>query len=123
MASRDPRSVKRAPSRRLTAQDVMARDPICVTEKTTLADCARLMREKSVSALPVIDSEREVVGFLSDGDLLRAAASGGRPKAEHWMDLLGPHADDAGRHGVGGPACRCAKSPRSSTNGGSSACR
>ena len=89
MASRDPRSVKRAPSRRLTAQDVMARDPICVTEKTTLADCARLMREKSVSALPVIDSEREVVGFLSDGDLLRAAASGGRPKTEHWMDLLG----------------------------------
>ncbi len=89
MASRDQRFAKRAAPRRLTARDIMTRDPICITEKTPLADCARLMREKGVGGLPVIDSEREVVGFLSDGDILRAAASEGRPKTEHWMDLLG----------------------------------
>jgi CBS domain-containing protein len=89
MASRSPLTVKRAPIRRLNARDIMTRDPLCVTEQTPLADCARLMREKSVSGLPVIDSEREVIGFVSDGDVLRAAASEGRPKTEHWMDLLG----------------------------------
>lgn len=89
MASRHHRPAKRASARRLTARDIMTRDPICVAEKTPLADCARLMRENNVGGLPVIDSEREVVGFLSDGDLLRGAASPGRPKTEHWMDLLG----------------------------------
>src|SRR5262245_8476076 len=89
MASRDQRYVKRAPSRRLIARDIMTRDPICVTEQTPLADCARLMREHRVGALPVIDSEREVVGIVSDGDLLRGAVSEGQPKTEHWMDLLG----------------------------------
>jgi CBS domain-containing protein len=81
--------MKRAAARRLTARDIMSRDPICVTAQTPLADCARLMREQHVSALPVIDSEREVIGFLTGGDLLRAAASDGQPKTEHWMDLLG----------------------------------
>jgi len=89
MASRSLQSVKKAPARRLTARDIMTRDPICVTEQTPLADCARLMRERSISGLPVIDSEREVIGFISDGDLLRGAGSEGRPKTEHWMDLLG----------------------------------
>jgi CBS domain-containing protein len=89
MASRSLQTVKKAPTRRLTARDIMTRDPICVTEQTPLADCARLMRERSISGLPVIDSEREVIGFISDGDLLRGAGSEGRPKTEHWMDLLG----------------------------------
>lgn len=89
MASRVHRNVKRSASRRLTARDIMTRDPICVTEQTPLADCARLMREKGMSGLPVIDSGREVIGFLSDGDLLRVAASEGKPKTEHWLDLLG----------------------------------
>ena len=89
MASRHHRPAKRASTRRLTARDIMTRDPVCVTEKTTLADCARLMREKAVGGLPVIDSEREVIGFLSDGDLLRGAAGGSQPKTEHWMDFLG----------------------------------
>jgi CBS domain-containing protein len=89
MASRDQRLAKRPGTKRLSARDIMSRDPICVTEQTSLADCARLMREKGVGALPVIDSEREVIGMISDGDLLRGAVSEGRPKTEHWMDLLG----------------------------------
>ena len=89
MASRYPQSGKKAPARRLTARDIMTRDPICVTDQTSLADCARLMRERSVSGLPVIDCEREVVGFVSDGDLLRGTAGESQPKTEHWTDLLG----------------------------------
>ncbi len=89
MASREHRPAKRSATRRLTARDIMTRDPVCITEQTPLADCARLMREKGLSGLPVIDSGREVIGFLSDGDLLRVAASEGQPKTEHWMDLLG----------------------------------
>ncbi|HEY7611227.1 MAG TPA: CBS domain-containing protein [Alphaproteobacteria bacterium] len=89
MASRDQRFTKRPGGRRLVARDIMSRDPICVTEQTSLADCARLMRGRGLGALPVIDSEREVIGMVSDGDLLRAAASDGQPKTEHWMDLLG----------------------------------
>jgi len=53
MASLDYRTVKRAPSRRMTAWDLMTRDSICLTEQTPLADCTRLTRERGVSALPV----------------------------------------------------------------------
>jgi CBS domain-containing protein len=45
MASRDQRLAKRPGTKRLSARDIMSRDPICVTEQTSLADCARLMRE------------------------------------------------------------------------------
>lgn len=89
MASRDYRAVKRAPRQRLMARDIMTRDPLCVTAQTPLADCARLMRERGVGALPVIDNEREVIGIVSDGDLLRGAITEGQPKTEHWMDFLG----------------------------------
>lgn len=89
MASRDHRPPRRAPRQRLMARDIMTRDPLCVTEQTPLADCARLMRERGVGALPVIDSEREVIGIVSDGDLLRGAITEGQPKTERWMDFLG----------------------------------
>mgnify|MGYP001389059803 CR=1 FL=1 len=106
MASRDLRAAKRAAARRPTARDIMTRDPVCVAEKTPLADCARLMREKGLSGLPVVNGAREIIGFLSDGDLLRTAAGASQTKTEHWMDLLG--APDAAAGAVAGLAGRCA---------------
>jgi len=63
----------------MKAQDIMARDPRCVTPRTSIQDAARLMRTEDVGALPVIesDSSRKLVGIITDRDItIRAVADG-----------------------------------------------
>ena len=40
-----------------------------------LGEVTRLLVERGVSSLPVVDGERRVVGFISDGDIMRAIAA------------------------------------------------
>jgi acetoin utilization protein AcuB len=44
---------------------------VIVTPGTSIRDAARLMHERKVGALPVIDGDR-VVGILTERDVLRA---------------------------------------------------
>jgi CBS domain-containing protein len=63
----------------MKAQDIMSKDPICVTADTSLADAARLMKEENIGVVPVVDSEtsRRLVGILTDRDIaIRAVAEG-----------------------------------------------
>ena len=60
-----------ASSRRAVAADVMTRDLVTVSQSTTIAGAARLMFEKSVKRLPVVDSSRRLVGIVSRSDVLR----------------------------------------------------
>jgi nucleotide-binding universal stress UspA family protein len=50
---------------------VMRADVITVTPETSIWDAARLLRERKVGALPVLDKER-LVGIVSTSDLLEA---------------------------------------------------
>ena len=63
----------------MNAQDIMSKDPICVTPDTSLTDAARLMKEENIGVVPVVDSEtsRRLVGILTDRDIaVRAVAEG-----------------------------------------------
>ena len=63
----------------MKAQDNMARDPRCVTPRTSIQEAARLMKTEDVGALPVIesDSSRKLVGIITDRDItIRAVADG-----------------------------------------------
>jgi CBS domain-containing protein len=57
----------------LVTKEVMATDVVTTTPDTPLADAARLMLERKVGCLPVLDGER-LVGILTEGDFVRAAA-------------------------------------------------
>jgi len=48
---------------------IMAAPPITVTPRHTIEDCMRLMTEKRVRHLPVVDDSR-VIGLVSIGDLV-----------------------------------------------------
>ena len=52
----------------LTARDLMTRDPISVTPGDTACAAARVMRDRRISCLPVVEGER-IVGILTDADL------------------------------------------------------
>lgn len=59
----------------MLVRECMTRDPITVTPDTTVPDALRLMREKKIRRLPVVNSQGALVGIVSDKDLLYASPS------------------------------------------------
>lgn len=58
-----------------TVGDVMSKNPISITADKTVKQAAQLMHDRSIHRLPVIDSESQVVGILTRGDIIRAMAA------------------------------------------------
>jgi acetoin utilization protein AcuB len=56
---------------KLTAGEVMTKNVITVSPNQPMTEAARLMLEKRIGALPVVEGER-VVGILTETDVLRA---------------------------------------------------
>ena len=56
----------------MRARDIMSMHPSIVTPNQTILDAARLMRERHVGILPVIDSlqTRRFVGVITDRDIV-----------------------------------------------------
>jgi CBS domain-containing protein len=68
------------------ASDLMTRDVAVVHPDTSLADATRLMASRHISGVPVVDNAGDVVGMLSEGDLVRwHDYSQGELR---WLDLL-----------------------------------
>jgi len=61
--------------RRLTARNIMTRNPLCVNQNANLASSAKLMARHGISGLPVIDDSEKLVGIITKSDLTRAVAS------------------------------------------------
>lgn len=57
-----------------TVADVMSREPISVGEEQTLAEASRLMSERRLKRLPVLDRSGRLAGIISRADVLRAVA-------------------------------------------------
>jgi len=55
-----------------TVQDAMTRGPISVRPDAPLAEAARILDACHISGLPVVDRDGQLVGVLSQTDLLRA---------------------------------------------------
>lgn len=58
-----------------TVGEVMSRDPVTTTPDQSLPDAARLMHERSIHRLPVLDAMGHLVGILTRGDIVRAMAA------------------------------------------------
>lgn len=57
----------------VVVQDVMTKDVISVSPTDSAVQVARLMIEKKINRIPVVEAEK-VVGIVTRGDLIRAAA-------------------------------------------------
>jgi CBS-domain-containing membrane protein len=55
---------------RRKVKDVMTTDVAYVRERTPYKELVRLLAERRVSALPVVDVDRHVIGIVSEADLL-----------------------------------------------------
>ena len=53
---------------------IMIEKPFTCTQDCTISDVVRMLAENEVSSMPVIDERNQVVGFISDGDVMGAIA-------------------------------------------------
>jgi len=53
-----------------TVADVMTPNPISVTPDTVLKDAIQLMADNHIGGLPVINADSDLVGILSESDLM-----------------------------------------------------
>jgi CBS domain-containing protein len=58
----------------LTVGDVMPEDLYTVREEDTVTDVLRILRERGVRRLPVVDRDRALIGIVTLDDLLDIAA-------------------------------------------------
>ena len=59
----------------LYASDVMVEEVITVTESMPLKDVARMFVEKKITGAPVVNAEGELVGVISETDIIRKTTS------------------------------------------------
>jgi CBS domain-containing protein len=70
-----------------TVGEVMTRDPVTVRSDATIVDAARLMRDRDIGPLVVVDSD-QVRGIVTDRDLVvRGLADGGDPNSVRIGDV------------------------------------
>jgi len=54
----------------LTVKNIMTRDPITVSPDTEIVYAAKLLLEKGINGIPVVDKEGELVGIICQSDLI-----------------------------------------------------
>jgi acetoin utilization protein AcuB len=59
----------------MLVRERMSQEPVTITPDVSVTDALRLMRERKVRRLPVLDSHGKLVGIVSDQDLLYASPS------------------------------------------------
>jgi CBS domain-containing protein len=75
----------------MKARDVMAHPVISVDADTPVQVAIRLMLQKKISGMPVVDGSGNLLGMVTEGDFLRRAEAGTEHKQSRWLDfLMGP---------------------------------
>jgi CBS domain-containing protein len=78
----------------MRAIDVMTTNVITVGPDTTVQEVAKILSEKSISGVPVVDAANRLVGIVSEGDLLHRVETGTERRVQRrrrswWLDTIG----------------------------------
>ncbi|NOX40171.1 MAG: CBS domain-containing protein [Alphaproteobacteria bacterium] len=80
----------------MQVKDIMTRDVVTVSGKTSVEEIAKLLLARHVSAVPVVDESGAVLGLVSEGDLMRRVADPDKQRRSWWLELFSdPHASAA----------------------------
>jgi len=60
----------------MKAKDVMSVEVVTISSRTTVLEAAKLMLDRRISGLPVVNEEGRLVGIVTEGDLMRRAEIG-----------------------------------------------
>jgi CBS domain-containing protein len=75
----------------MNAKDVMTPHVVSVAPEESVLVAARLMLQKKISGLPVVDDLANLVGIVTEGDFLRRAEIGTKRQRPRWVEFfVGP---------------------------------
>jgi len=74
----------------MKAMDVMSRDVVTCRPDDDIAEVAKLLAERDVSALPVVDDSGMVVGVISEADLMRREEIDTEKHRPWWLEAVTP---------------------------------
>lgn len=57
--------------RRKKAGEIMSQPPITISEKLPVVEVVRILKEKKINRVPVVDSDGKLVGIVSRADILK----------------------------------------------------
>lgn len=72
----------------MNASDVMTVRVVTIEPDATVQAAAKLMLERGVSALPVVDTSGRLIGIISEGDLVRRAETGTERESSWWLNFI-----------------------------------
>lgn len=72
----------------MQARDVMRTEVVTVGPQTHVREIAKLLMERRISGVPVVDAAGGVVGIVSEGDLMRRPESGTERHPSWWLRLF-----------------------------------
>lgn len=73
----------------MKVKDCMCNNVYCISPKTTVRDCAKLMGEKHIGCVPVCGDNKEILGLITDRDiLLRAVANNKDANKTYIEDIM-----------------------------------
>jgi CBS domain-containing protein len=55
----------------ISVQDAMQKDVISLSSAGQISDAAKILRANNISGAPVLDEDNNLVGILSEGDIMR----------------------------------------------------
>ena len=79
----------------MQAVDIMTTDVISVGPQEEVSAIAQLLLEHHISAVPVVDESHQVMGIVSEGDLMRRVQKGDGKESSWWLSLFAGHKDPA----------------------------
>lgn len=82
-----PAQVAGAPTMGLSLDTIMQRDVFTVRRDQTVYDAIQQMLAHNTSGLPIVDERNRVIGFISDGDIMKSLADQGQPVVDLTYSL------------------------------------
>lgn len=72
----------------MNASDVMVSNVITVGPDACVQEVAGILLENRISAVPVVNDRKEILGIVSEGDLMRRVEAGTERRRSWWLGLF-----------------------------------
>ena len=82
----------------MRVRDVMTTEVATVAAETPVEEVAQFLLDRHISAAPVVDQDGDLVGIVSEGDLIRRPETGTERHRSWWLALLTAPEDLAGEY-------------------------
>jgi CBS domain-containing protein len=69
----------------MKAKDVMVSPVITVKSTSSVREAAKILLERRISAVPVVDDQGNIVGIISEGDLMHRSEAGTERQHSWWL--------------------------------------